>query len=633
MPDTKTIKNFIIDFDSTFTQVEALDILGEISLHDSPDKAVALQKIKDITDKGMDGSLSFRQSLTERLGILKAKKEHIEPLVNQLRKKVTKSFVRNADFLETYKDHIYIVSNGFKEFIGPIVTEYGIKNDHVFANTFLYDVEDNIVGFDEKNVLSANNGKAAQIKALKLEGEVHVIGDGHTDYEIKSAGQADKFFAFTENVEREHVKSKADHITPSLDEFLYLHQMNTVLSYPKNRIKVLLLEGIHTDAVAFLREEGYEVELIASSLDEAELCEKIKDISILGIRSKTQITQKVLDHAKRLHAIGAFCIGTNQIDLVTCQKKGIAVFNAPYSNTRSVVEMAIAEIILLMRNLPDKMMGMHEGNWQKSASGSFEVRNKKLGIIGYGNIGTQLSVLAESVGMKVYYHDLEEKLGLGNAVKCSSLTELLSLADVISLHVDGRPSNKNMIGEAQFSEMKDGVILINLGRGQLIDIDALKANLDSGKVKGAAVDVFPTEPKNNQQPFESILKGSPNTILTPHIGGSTLEAQINIASFVPETIVSFINSGNTGSSVNFPKLQVPILEDGHRLIHIHHNEPGMLAKIDKTLADHKINISGQYLKTTDLLGYVITDIDKEYPKSVIKELKKIEGTIRVRVLY
>lgn len=633
MSDNKTIKNFIIDFDSTFTQVEALDILGEISLQDSPDKAAALQKIKDITDQGMGGSLSFRQSLTERLAILKAKKEHIEPLINELRKKVTKSFVRNAAFLETYKDHIYIVSNGFKEFIGPIVTEYGIKIDHVFANTFVYDDEDNIIGFDEQNVLSANDGKAAQIEALKLVGEVHVIGDGHTDYEIKSAGKADKFFAFTENVEREQVKSKADHITPSLDEFLYLHQMNTVLSYPKNRIKVLLLEGIHTNALELMREEGYEVELIASSLDEAELCEKIKDVSILGIRSKTQITSNVLDHAKRLHAIGAFCIGTNQIDLVTCQKKGIAVFNAPYSNTRSVVEMAIAEIIFLMRNLPDKMMGMHQGNWQKSAVGSFEIRNKKLGIIGYGNIGTQLSVLAESVGMQVYYYDLEEKLGLGNATKCNSMAELLSIVDVTSLHVDGRPSNKNLIGETQFSQMKDGAILINLGRGQIVDINALKANLDSGKLKGAAVDVFPVEPKNNKEPFESVLKGSPNTILTPHIGGSTLEAQVNIASFVPETIINFINTGNTGSSVNLPRLQVPVLENGHRLIHMHHNVPGMLAKIDKILADHKINISGQYLKTNDLLGYVITDIDKEYPKSVIKELKGIEGTIRVRVLY
>lgn len=633
MSEGEKIKNFIIDFDSTFTQVEALDILGEIALKDSPEKAGALRKIKEITDQGMEGKLSFRESLDQRLAILQANKSHIEPLINQLRQKVTKSFVRNADFLRNYKDHIYIVSNGFKEFICPIVTEFGIDQDHVFANTFIYDNDDNIIGFDEENVLSANEGKAAQIEALQLQGEVHVIGDGHTDYEIKSAGKAHKFFAFTENVARESVKIKADHVTPSLDEFLYLNKMNTVLSYPKNRIKVLLLEGIHEDAAVLMRDEGYEVELIASGMDEDELCERIKDISLLGIRSKTQVTKKVLEHARRLHAIGAFCIGTNQIDLVTCQEKGIAVFNAPYSNTRSVVEMAIAEIIFLMRNLPDKMIGMHQGKWLKSAVGSYEIRNKKLGIIGYGNIGTQLSVLAESIGMQIYYYDLEEKLGLGNATKCNSMAELLGKVDVVSLHVDGRPTNVNLIGEQQFSQMKEGAILINLGRGKVVDIDALKANLDSGKLKGAAVDVFPVEPKNNQEPFESALKGSPNTILTPHIGGSTVEAQINIASYVPETLVNFINTGNTAPSVNFPKLQLPILENGHRLIHIHRNEPGMLAKIDKILADHKINIIGQYLKTNEILGYVITDINKEYPKTIIKELKAIEGTIRVRVLY
>jgi D-3-phosphoglycerate dehydrogenase len=633
MSEGEKIKNFIIDFDSTFTQVEALDILGEIALKDSPEKAGALRKIKEITDQGMEGKLSFRESLDQRLAILQANKSHIEPLINQLRQKVTKSFVRNADFLRNYKDHIYIVSNGFKEFICPIVTEFGIDQDHVFANTFIYDNDDNIIGFDEENVLSANEGKAAQIEALQLQGEVHVIGDGHTDYEIKSAGKAHKFFAFTENVARESVKIKADHVTPSLDEFLYLNKMNTVLSYPKNRIKVLLLEGIHEDAAVLMRDEGYEVELIASGMDEDELCERIKDISLLGIRSKTQVTKKVLEHARRLHAIGAFCIGTNQIDLVTCQEKGIAVFNAPYSNTRSVVEMAIAEIIFLMRNLPDKMIGMHQGKWLKSAVGSYEIRNKKLGIIGYGNIGTQLSVLAESIGMQIYYYDLEEKLGLGNATKCNSMAELLGKVDVVSLHVDGRPTNVNLIGEQQFSQMKEGAILINLGRGKVVDIDALKTNLDSGKLKGAAVDVFPVEPKNNQEPFESALKGSPNTILTPHIGGSTVEAQINIASYVPETLVNFINTGNTAPSVNFPKLQLPILENGHRLIHIHRNEPGMLAKIDKILADHKINIIGQYLKTNEILGYVITDINKEYPKTIIKELKAIEGTIRVRVLY
>lgn len=409
--------------------------------------------------------------------------------------------------------------------------------------------------------------------------------------------------------------------------------MSKKLSYPKNKIKVLLVEGIHQDAADKMREEGFSVELINTGLDEAELIEKIKDISILGIRSKTQITKKVLDNAPRLLAIGAFCIGTNQIDLQECLQKGVVVFNAPYSNTRSVVELAIAEMILLMRNLPDKIENMHHGKWDKSATGSNEIRGKALGIIGYGNIGSQLSILAESMGIKVYYYDIDEKLALGNATKCRTLKELLNVADIISLHVDGRPENVKMISESQFSMMKDGVIFINLSRGKIIDIEAFKVAIESGKVRGSAIDVFPSEPKNNKEEFKSALRGMPNTILTPHIGGSTLEAQINIAAFVPEMLTSFINTGNTGSSVNFPRLQLSAFENGHRLIHIHRNEAGVLGKINNCLAMHEINIIGQYLKTNEGIGYVITDIDTIYPKEVISELKKIEGSIRVRVLY
>ena len=404
------------------------------------------------------------------------------------------------------------------------------------------------------------------------------------------------------------------------------------LSYPKNKIKILLLEGIHENAKKALTEGGFDVELIATSLDETELCERIKNVSILGIRSKTNITKKVLEHANRLMAIGAFCIGTNQINLEEATKRGIAVFNAPYSNTRSVVELAIAEIIMLMRNLPDKIRGMHQGQWNKSATHSYEIRGKKLGIIGYGNIGSQLSVVAESMGMQVYYYDLEEKLALGNATPCNSLEELLQLADIISIHVDGRAENKNMIGEAEFATMKEGVIFINLGRGHVVDIPALKKYIDSGKVRGTAIDVYPKEPKSNNEPFESELIGSPNTILTPHIGGSTLEAQINIGSFVPNNLMKFINTGNTAGSVNFPQLQLPVL-NGHRLIHIHKNSPGLLAQLNQVLASRKINIVGQYLKTNETIGYVITDINKEYPKALLDDLKSIEGTIKVRVLF
>ncbi|MBD8487258.1 phosphoglycerate dehydrogenase [Echinicola sp. CAU 1574] len=627
------IKKFIIDFDSTFTQVEALDILGEISLRNDPKRDEKLKAIKDITDLGMEGKVTLRESLEKRIEILNANKAQISELVAELKKKISKSFQRNREFFQENANNIYIISNGFKDFITPVVGVYGISEENVFANEFIYDEEDNIIDFNRDNLLSKNNGKPETIKTLNLEGDVYVVGDGYTDYEIKASGLANKFYAFTENINRPKVSSKADHIAPSLDEILYVNKMNKKFSYPKSRINVLLLENVHPIGVEIMKHEGYNVEVVSSAMSEEELCEKIKTVSIIGIRSKTQITKKVLENANRLIAIGAFCIGTNQIDLETCQEKGIAVFNAPFSNTRSVVELAISEIIFLMRNLHDKTLKMHQGIWDKSASGSFEVRGKKLGIIGYGNIGAQLSVLAESMGMHVLYYDIVERLALGNATKIDSLDELLETCDIISLHVDGRKDNKNVLNREKIFKMKKGSILVNLSRGHVVEVPALKEALESGHLAGAAVDVFPSEPKNNDEPFESELKGCPNTILTPHIGGSTLEAQENIAQFVPGKIIEYINTGNTFNSVNFPNIQLPFLRDAHRLIHIHHNAPGVLAKINQVLANYKINIVGQYLKTNEKIGYVITDIDKAYSPDVIDAMKEIEGTIRFRILY
>jgi D-3-phosphoglycerate dehydrogenase len=436
-------------------------------------------------------------------------------------------------------------------------------------------------------------------------------------------------------VGRENVLSKADHVTPSLDEFLYLNKLNTVISYPKNRINVLLLENVHPVAVQLMKGEGFNVETYTAAMTEDELIEKIKNVNVLGIRSKTQVTKKVLENANRLMCIGAFCIGTNQIDLKEATKKGVAVFNAPFSNTRSVVELAIAQMIMLMRSIVDKSEKMHKGKWDKSAKGSFEVRGKNLGLIGYGNIGTQLSVIAESLGMKVLYYDKEEKLALGNATKCRSLQELLEKSDVISMHVDGRDANTNLIGAREFDLMimKPGVIFINLSRGHIVDIKALRDNILNGKVAGCAVDVFPYEPVSNDEEFVSELRGLPNTILTPHIGGSTSEAQENIGNFVPGKFLDYINTGSTSNSVNFPNLTLPTLENAHRLIHIHANVPGILAKINQVLAEHGINIVGQYLKTNEIIGYVITDINKGYDEQVIAKLRTIEHTIKFRVLY
>ena len=409
--------------------------------------------------------------------------------------------------------------------------------------------------------------------------------------------------------------------------------MNKKLSYPKEKINVLLLENVDEIARKTFVEEGYNVETISSSLNEKELIEKIKKVSIIGIRSKTILNKKILSNAKRLLVIGAFCIGTNQIDLDFTKKKGIIVFNAPYSNTRSVVEIVIGQIILLIRNIVEKNNQMHKGIWKKNSNNSYEIRNKVLGIIGYGNIGSQLSTIAESIGMKVIYYDKKEKLSLGNAKKYKSLNQLIKASNILSIHVDGKKENTNLIGKNEFNIMNKGTILINYSRGNVVNISELKKNILSGKIFGAAIDVFPKEPESNNQKFTSKLIGLPNTILTPHIGGSTKEAQKNIGIFVPNKIIDFINTGASSNSVNFPSLVLPELQNAHRFIHIHKNIPNVMLKINKILSEFEVNILGQYLKTNDKIGYVITDINKKYNKNVIKKLKDIKGTIKLRVLY
>ena len=625
--------NILIDFDSTFVKVESLDLLAEIALEGDSKQKDIVSKIVSLTNQGMNGEISFSESLSKRIALLSANKQQVENLISILKTEVSNSFKRNRSFIQKNSHQVYIISSGFKDFIDPVVAEFGISSDHVFANTFTYDEHDVINGVDVKNPLSSDGGKVKVVASLNLQGDTFIIGDGYTDYEIKESGLASTFYAFTENVAREKVLKVADHITPTFDEFLYHNKFDMALSYPKNRIKILLLENIHPDAKQKFAEEGYNVELLSHALDEDELCEKIKGVHILGIRSKTNVTKKVLENANRLMAIGAFCIGTNQIDLSAALAKGVAVFNAPYSNTRSVVELAIGEIVMLLRNIPDKLRSMHDGGWDKSATNSFEVRNKKLGIIGYGNIGSQLSILAESMGMDVYFYDIVDKLALGNATRCNSLKQLLNTVDIVSLHVDGRPSNKGFFGEREFGQMREGSYLLNLARGTVVNIPTLVKNLESGKILGAGVDVFPEEPKSNKESFYSELQNQKNVILTPHIGGSTAEAQEDIGDFVPTKLMEYIDSGSTYTSVNFPNIQLPALNDAHRLIHIHKSVPGMLAQVNNILADHQCNVLGQYLKTIEGIGYVITDIDQAHDDEVLKKLKAIPETIKFRILY
>lgn len=625
-------RKYVFDFDSTLTRVEALDVLAEITLQGRSDKDEIIGEIQRITNLGIDGDISFTESLEKRIKLLDAHRDDLDELVELLRHKISKSIESNKEFFETYSDDIYVISAGFKEFIDPIVQAYNIPADRVYANTFKFDADGKIIGFDEDNVLSFHNGKIECLKNLGLQGEVQVIGDGYSDYVMREAGIADKFFAYTENVHREKAAKNADYITPNLDEFLFVNKLPRKISYPKNRIKILLLENVHSNAFDALSGEGFTVELLTHSLTEEELLEKIKDVHVLGIRSKTQVTKKVLEAAEKLMVVGAFCIGTTQIDLDACKKKGVAVFNAPYSNTRSVVELAIGQIIMLMRSIFPRSTEIHAGQWNKTAANSKEVRGKNLGIVGYGNIGKQLSVLAEALGMRVYYYDVGDQMALGNAIKCSSLEDLLNVSDVVTLHIDDNKANHNFIGEREIDQMKDGALFVNLSRGFVVEISALAAALKSGKIAGAAIDVFPEEPRSNGE-FYTELKGLENVILTPHIGGSTEEAQRDIAEFVPNKIMDYINSGNTVDAVNFPNIRLPKQNNAHRFLHIHKNVPGVMAKINEVLARFDMNISGQYLSTDSEVGYVITDLDKKYNKDVIKALKKIENTIKFRVLY
>ncbi|MEM1339239.1 MAG: phosphoglycerate dehydrogenase [Bacteroidota bacterium] len=627
-----TPRKYVFDFDSTLTEVEALDVWAEMTLAGKANREHVLSEIQRITNLGIDGEISFTESLERRITLLGAHRNDLPVLIQALRDKISRSIKENKAFFQSHSEDIYVISCGFKEFIDPIVAEYNIPEERVFANTFKFDDAGNVVGFDETNVLSSHNGKIECLKRLNLEGEVQVIGDGYSDYVMREAGIADKFFAYTENVHREKAANKADHVAPNLNEFLFVNDLPRKISYPKNRIKILLLENVHPAAFDNLSNDGFSVELVKHSIPEAELVEKIKGIHVLGIRSKTQVTKKVLEAADRLLVIGAFCIGTTQIDLEAAKRNGVVVFNAPYSNTRSVVELAIGQIIMLMRNVFTRSAEIHKGKWFKTALNAHEVRGKHLGIVGYGNIGKQLSVLAEAIGMRVYYYDVADQLALGNAIRCHTLEELLTVSDVVTLHIDDNISNKNFIGREEIEQMREGAMLINLSRGFVVDIEALVEALKNKKLGGAAIDVYPEEPRSNGD-FQTELRGLENVILTPHVGGSTQEAQRDIADFVPNKIMDYINSGNTVDAVNFPNIRLPKQNDSHRFLHIHDNVPGVMAQINEVLAKFEMNITGQYLSTDPDVGYVITDLDKDYNKEVTKALKSIEHTIKFRVLY
>jgi D-3-phosphoglycerate dehydrogenase / 2-oxoglutarate reductase len=413
-----------------------------------------------------------------------------------------------------------------------------------------------------------------------------------------------------------------------------MNKQEVTTSYPKNKINILFLENISEKAVQQFNEYGYvNIKRVKGALSEPELIKEIKDVHLLGIRSKTLITAKVLEAAKKLQAIGCFCIGVNQVDLKAATENGIVVFNAPYSNTRSVAELVIGAAIMLIRRIPGKNKAAHEGIWLKEASGSYELRGKTLGLIGYGNIGSQVSVLAESLGMKVMYYDTETKLPLGNATDGKTLKEVLNKSDIVSLHVPETSQTKNLINKNTIKQIKKGAILINYARGEVVDLKCLKMAIEDGSIGGAALDVFPVEPEKNGDRFETPLQGLNNVLLTPHIGGSTEEAQQNIGEDVSVKLFNFLEKGITTGSHTVPPLALPPVEGSHRILHIHNNVPGVLSAINTALSKNNINIVGQYLKTNDLIGYVVLDVDKKLSNKAVELLREVKETIKVRMLY
>ena len=623
---------FIVDFDSTFTRVEALDVLGEIALADHPDRDAVLAQIRTLTDKAMSGEIGFADALAHRLALLRPRREHLPPLIERLKAEVSASIRRNRDFFERHGERVYVVTGGFHDYVDEVVADFGLPPDRVLANRLAFDGEGAVIGVEAANPLSRDGGKVAAVRALGLAGPVVMVGDGWTDYEVRAAGAAERFHAFTENVARARVVDAADCVSASWDEVLHREGLAGRWSYPRSRMKVLLLENIHPAAADRFRDEGYDVTVEAGALDGAELGRRLKGVHVLGIRSKTALGPAALEGADRLLAVGAYCIGVNQIDLEACASMGVAAFNAPYSNTRSVVELAIGQFIALSRRLTERSADLHAGQWVKSAEGAREIRGKTLGIVGYGAIGSQLSVLAEALGLRVIYYDLAEKLAYGGALRVRRLAELLAAADIVSLHVDGRPENRRLIGREEMALMKPGAVLVNLSRGHVVDLDALAEALRAGRLAGAAVDVFPEEPAANGA-FETPLAGLPNVILTPHIGGSTEEAQAAIADFTTERLLGFLHRGDTNFSVNLPNVQLSEVSGAHRLLHIHRNRPGVLAGINGVLAEHGLNILAQHLKTDERTGYVITDVDRDYGAEALAALKALPETVRFRVVH
>ena len=600
----KTI--YVFDFDSTFTQVEAMEELAEISLAGNPELDIVLEKIKQLTDLAMDGSMPFSKSLKARIALLSAKKYHIQLLVNRLRKRVSTSFIKNKAFFKKNKGNIYIVSGGFKEFIVPVVKAYHIDAKHVFANTFVYDKKGNIIGADADNFLAQENGKVKLLQSLKLEGKLVFVGDGYTDWEVFNAGLAHQFFAYTENISREKVVEKSEFIAPSLDEILYTNKQPMAISYPKNRLKVVCWGEETFLAEPNFRKEGFQTQCISFKTGKKALQQTLTDCQVLIYQNGVKLDW-VQPEKTKLLAAGVWGEEGNAGYAKLWGQQGIVLFESKYADSRSLAELALMQTLFLCRSL------------------GAELSEKRLGILGYGNAGSMFSVLASSLGMDVSFYDVKDKPALGNVKKVRQLSELLKKSDILVMMAGKRSENEPLLGLKELKLLPQEALVLNMSFDHSTDLFAVAELLRTGKLGGFAMDIL-------DGIDETVFKGLP-VQLTYKQRWATCVAQSNISSHISNKLLDFVNSGNTQGACNFPGLHLPPLHGQHRFVHIHQNKPGVLAQINSIMSKHGVNIVAQYLQTDAQVGYVITDVNKNYHQAILKQLKDIAETIKFRVLY
>jgi len=644
------IDNIIFNFDSTLIHTEGVELILEQALQrQEPRRRAGLMETLSQTSMLADiGELSVADALHQCFALAQVTRPDVEVVAARVREALNPWVVESLAALQQAGKRLFIFSTGFEELVRPVTRALQVPDDHVFTNQLIYDYKGEVIGFNEKNPLFLSAGKGFLVEQLKndgrLPGGTAVVGRSASDLAIRKNNVAQIFVYYAGARTHEEIRRQADFVVDRFDHLLPLFFSEEELSNEKMQVyyeqnghtevtgkpRILLLENIHDEAVQRFRREGLEPRLYKGAMRAEELSNQASSVQVLGIRSQTRVTARLLAALPGLWVIGAFCIGTNQIDLGEAARAGIPVFNAPYSNTRSVAELVVGEIIMLMRRIPEKSQAAHAGLWLKSAEGCSEIRGKTAGIIGYGHIGSQVSVLLESLGMSVCFHDIVDKLPLGNATRAASLEDLLDRADVVTLHVPDTPETRNLMNAARIRRMKRGACLINSSRGRVVDLVALREALDQGALAGGAVDVFPEEPNQTQESFSSPLQGAANTILTPHIGGSTEEAQVNIAHYVSDKLLRFLQTGATTGATNFPEVDLPRVANTHRILHVHHNVPGVLAKINNLFARRNINVAGQLLQTRGEIGYLIVDVDQQVSSQVLDLMGHIAETIKVR---